>query len=438
MTYRRRSHQDRDPAQLSRRSLLLAAAAAAAAPLTACAGSSDGPPLLTAADVPRAEPAPDAPVAELRAAITTFGHRIATAGADAHQNWIASPLSIACAFAMARAGAAGDTAAQLDRVFGFPRGGLHDGLNSITRGLVTIDGPPAKLADHKPGDPPPAPIVNLGNALFTDEGLPVGQAFLTALAAHYGTGARPVDFRSGKAAAQINTWVSRQTAGRIKRLFDQLDPSTSLVLANAIYFKGYWASAMQAGGGAAEPFTRADGRQVAASMMSQTGSLRYASVDGVQAIDLPYGGGPYAMRIILPPPGSDPVRVLDPATVTAVAAAMTEQQVTVSLPRFGFDTDLDLGRTLPQLGLNAPFGPDADFSGIAAGLFISQAVHRANITVDEEGTEAAAATGVGIAVSAQLPAARIVRADRPFAFMIVGGADRMPLFVGQLHDPTVT
>lgn len=127
---------------------------------------------------------------------------------------------------------------------------------------------------------------------------------------------------------------------------------------------------------------------------------------------------------------------LDPATLAALGRAMTDQQVGVWLPRFDLKTDLDLGATLPKLGLTVPFTSGADFSGIAPDLFIDEAVHRANITVDERGTEAAAATGVGIALSGAAPAGRTFRADRPFAFMIVAGADRVPLFVGQVHDPT--
>lgn len=143
-----------------RRTVLLAAAAAAAAIAPAgCGRSTSVPPLLTA-DVRRAQPSADAPVAELGDAMTGFAQRLLRVSPGAQDNWIASPLSIAVAFAMARAGAAGNTAAQLDHVFGFPARGVHDGFNAITRELTATDQPPGKLAEWEPGEPPPKPVVS--------------------------------------------------------------------------------------------------------------------------------------------------------------------------------------------------------------------------------------------------------------------------------------
>jgi serpin B len=247
---------DLDGPIVSRRALLLGiAAATAAAPLAACAGSPPVPQLLVAEGVARAQPAPDAPTDDVRAAMTAFAHRMITSRAATGQNTIVSPLSIACVFAMARVGAGGTTAAQLDQVFGFPRQGRDAAFNAITRELATTDGPPPKIAKWKPGTPAPKPVVSLGNALFTAKALHVGEPFLRVLAADYGTGARPVDYRSGDATAQIDAWVRQQTAGRITKLFDRLDPSTLLVLANAIYFKGYWASPFVPHGAVDQPFT---------------------------------------------------------------------------------------------------------------------------------------------------------------------------------------
>ncbi len=435
MTYRRVIGFDREKLEVSRRAWLLGAAAVAAASLGACGRSGPAGQLLRA-EVPRAEPPADSPVAECCSGMLTLAQRMVPVSADAGQNWVASPVSIACAFAMARAGASGSTATQIDQIFGFPQHGRDDGFNAITRELATTDGPPGELAGWSPGTATPGPVVSLGNALFTAEGLKVGDAFLRVLASAYGTGARPVDFTSDQATTQINAWVREQTAGRITKLFDRLDPATKLVLANAVYFKGYWAVPFEPDATVDAPFTRADGSRVSAAMLSRAGSVRYAALDGVQAIELPYGGGPFAMLVMLPAPGKRPDEVLDPATLAAVTAAMTEQHVSVSLPRFDIAADVDLQAVLRRLGLTAPFGPDADFSGIAPGLRISQAVHRANITVDEAGTEAAAVTGLAATLSLTAPPTLSFRADRPFAFMIVGGAGRVPLFVGQVHDPT--
>jgi len=279
-------------------------------------------------------------------------------------------------------------------------------------------------------------VVAIGDALFTARGLAVGAAFLHTLAAQYGTGARPVDFASGQAAEQINAWVRSQTAGRITKLFDALDPSTLLVLANAVYFKAHWQNTFVAELTTDGRFTRANGSTVTARMMSQVMSVRYAEVDGIRIVELPYARGPYAMWVALPSLDGVPADALDPRTLAAVPAAMHETQLTVSIPRFNFETDLDLVGLLERLGLTAPFGPGADFSGISPGLFIGQAVHRANITVTEEGTEAAAVTGIGMVTSGVVAPPVSFVANRPFALVIVGGPDRVPLFVGQVADPT--
>jgi serpin B len=144
------------------------------------------------------------------------------------------------------------------------------------------------------------------------------------------------------------------------------------------------------------------------------------------------------MWVMLPPAGGAPADVLNPRTMAAVPAAMRRVELSVSMPRYDFETDLNLVGLLERLGLTAPFGPAADFSGISPGLFIDQAVHRANITVTEEGTVAAAVTGIGMATSARIGPPLSFVADRPFAFVIVGGPDRVPLFVGQVTDPTRT
>src|SRR5262249_43993675 len=152
----------------------------------------------------------------------------------------------------------------------------------------------------------------------------------------------------------------------------------------------------------AGPFTRADGRQVSATMMSQVNDIAYASVGGVQAIEMPYAAGDYAMRFILPAAGGKPADVLDAKTLSTVTSAMRGQPVSVTLPKYDFATALNLGSILPKMGLVAPFGPGADFSGIAPGLFIGEAVHRADITVDEDGTVAAAVTGISMPSAGRL------------------------------------
>ncbi len=428
---------ERAPA--SRRALLLGLAGLAAVPLVGCAQDGSGgrvPELLMADGVGRNQPPADAPVGACVQGLSALGHRILGVGAEPGRNFVASPLSLAVAFAMARAGAAGTTAAELDRVFGFPAGGRDGAFNAITRQLVTVDVPP--VPDRKPRDPREAkkpPVVAIGNALFPQKDFTIGAEFLRTLAAEYGTGVRPVDFADAGTPALINAWGEKQTAGRIKEIFAQLDPSTKLVLANAVYFKGDWQAFFIDVSDA--PFTKADGGVVQASTMRRIAQVRYAESDGVTAIELPYAGGPYAMCLMLPPKGGKPEDTLLPAVLGKLRAGFADVQAEIAIPKWDFATSLDLMELMPKLGLVSAFGPGADFSGIAAGLFISDAVHKANITVDEFGTEAAAITGLGMAMSAPPQAKVRFIADRPFGFAIVGGQDGIPLFIGLVSDPTV-
>jgi serpin B len=425
---------------LSRRAVLLGLIGAlAATQVAACGGSSgDAPPLLRD-DLARDQVDAHAPIASASAGVAAFGHQLCLASAAPGGNWVASPLSIACAFAMARVGAGGATASQIDHVLGLPATGRDAAFNAITRQLGTVDVPPARsTTDHKPGQSPASPVICLGNALFVQKGQQIGAAFLRTLATQYGTGARTVDFTSGTALAQINAWVRQQTADRIPELFDNLAAETRLVLANAVYLKADWALPFDEGPTTRESFTRAGGATTTVDMMATDGRFRYAAGPGWQAVELRYAKSDLAMWIMLPAGGGSPADMLDPRLLSTVSNALATTDVNLAIPRWDFATDVDLGTVLPRLGLTAPFRRDADFAGISPGLFISQAVHRANITVAEWGTEAAAATGLTFEMSGRTPAQVTLRADRPFAFTIVGGPLRVPVFMGTVADPSAT
>jgi serpin B len=422
-----------DDYALSRRALLLGLTAAATLPLVGC-GKDDVPALLTAKGVQRVVPPPTAPVDQAVAGLTAFGHELLVASYQPNTNWVASPLSVAVAFAMARVGAGGSTASELDATFGFPASGRDEAFNAITRELVTADVPPKP--DTKPRDPrdkPKPPVMTLGNALFLQKSFPVGQEFLRTLAAQYGAGVRPVDFSRTDAVKAINHWADRQTAGRIKKVFDSLDPATKFVLANAVYFKGDWSSFfLEVGTG---PFRRADGQQLEVPTIGGQRSVRYVETAGLRAIELEYAAGPYAMWVILPPVGGKPEDGLTRGALAAIRGGLADARAEVTMPKWDFATTIDLTPALKTLGLRAPFEA-ANFDGIAPGIFISDAVHKANISVDEWGTEAAAVTAIAGATAMPPQAAIEFRVDRPFAFAIVGGEDHIPLFIGRVSDPS--
>ena len=221
------------------------------------------PTEVRATDVVRADPG-SVSTAALVAGINAFGHDL-YAQAATGGNVVVSPLSIEMALSMARAGAGGTTATEIDAAMHFPSAGRDAQMNALTRDLATQDtAPPVQspAASRDPNAPPAAPILTIANALFAQLGQPIGQAFLKTMAADYGSGVRTVDFASPSAIEQINAWVRTQTANRIQRLFDSLDPSTKLVLANAVYLKADWATPFAQQPTSDATFTTAAGREI--------------------------------------------------------------------------------------------------------------------------------------------------------------------------------
>jgi len=381
--------------------------------------------------------------------VTAFGHDLyaemaAKAGSG---NIVISPLSIAVAMSMARAGAGGVTASEIDAALHFPVSSRDAAMNALTQDLATRDSAPPRdtpssaspSVDPAAGSPwsPQPPILTVANGLFVQQGQQIGAPFLHTIAADYGSGVRTVNFGSPSATQQINAWVQKQTAGRIDKLFDSLDPSTRLVLANAVYLKAAWMVPFMQGATENASFTKADGSTVDVATMHETTGLGYATNDHWQAVEIPYAGNTLAMWVILPS-GSTPLDdLLTLPTLSAIRSGLKPSEVSLSLPRWDFATDLNLEPALQQLGVHAAFTPSANFSGIAPDLFITKAVHRANITVDEWGTEAAAVTGLAFASSARMPQIT-VRVDHPFAFAIVQKQTGAVVFEGSVADPSAT
>jgi len=411
--------------------------------VTACgsreAPAAHSPGQVKAADVARA-PAGSASTDALVTGLYQLGGDLYRVSPSEDGNTVLSPLSVALAFSMVRVGARGQTAAELDRVLHLPATGRDEAFNRLMQELRTTDVAPPRpspSATVPAGSHPAPPVLAIANALFLQQGQQVGSDFLRVLAADYGAGVRTVDFGSSRALATINDWVRRQTADRITRLFDSLDPATQLVLADAVYLKAQWREPFELETRSL-PFTRPDGTAVSAPTMGTQTELRYASSSRWQAVELPYAGGTLAMWVIVPRKGAAVGDLLTAGTLTTVGRTLQRTLVDLSLPRWDLATDVDLAEALQRLGLRVPFSEQADFSGIARNLSITQAVHRANITVDEWGTEAAAVTGFAMGVSGMAPAPQpvVVKADHPFAFVIVDTASHAPVFLGSVGDPT--
>lgn len=386
---------------------------------------------------------PDLPdvVAGMRALAAAL-YRVTGTVAD---NWTLSPLSIDVAFGMLRAGCRGSSAREVDEVFGFPagpapEGSPHAALNALTAQLVTT-GPVGTAPSPTPsGKIAPDPIVAVANGLFLDRAFAsrVNHTFLRILATQYGTTPMAVSFADPAAAAAINAWVARQTRDRITKLFDKLDPVTVLVLANAVYLKAAWLNQFNQAMTTDAPFTTTAGHRVTARMMRQQfDAVPYKAGDGWQRVSLPYAGDELVMRVVVPTGHAADIASLTPALTAATQPAPRDRAawVDLALPRWNTSTDLPLVPALTALGLADVFGSRADLGAIAPGLFVTDAIHRATITVDERGTEAAAVTGLAIGSSAPAGSPVLVRADRPFAWAVVHEPTGTPIFTGHVTNP---
>jgi serpin B len=353
-------------------------------------------------------------------------------------NLFLSPYSISVALAMTSAGASGNTAREMADTLRFtlPQAELHPAFNAYSLDLearadAVTEGTPFELS--------------IANSLWGQQGFPFQSEFLDILAENYSAGMRLVDFIQAPETARraVNDWVSDETRAKIKDLIPEgaIDTLTRLVLANAIYFKAAWRNAFDSSGTIPAPFHRLDGSLVDVPMMHESELLGYAAGEGVQALELPYENGNMSMVILLPDEGQFErfEGALSLAGVQRTLADMTYRPVILGLPKFSYESSFSLSDALKTLGMADAFDPEkADFSGMDGrrDLYITDVIHKAFIDVDEEGTEAAAATAVIVGTtSAPADEPVTVTIDRPFVYLIRDNQTGAILFLGRVLDP---
>lgn len=352
-------------------------------------------------------------------------------------NVIASPGSLLIALAMLRAGASGEAAAEMDAVLGLPDADRDEAMNALLASLEEYDGDPGSVDED---NPPAKPLVHTANGLFVDKNVPAGPGYLDTLAANYGTGVYPVDFRDEAVTKPaIDAWVNKNTGGRIEKAPAPYDPDNTFSLLNAVYFAAAWDVPFDANDTSDEPFTTAGAGTVDVPMMHGLQEMAYAEGPGWQAVDLPYGEG-FVMRLVLPAGDSDGgAAALTADRLAEVARALDAagtEDIDLALPTWDHKSHFDVRAILEQLGLARTLTTTSDFDAIQPGLMITQAAQDANITVAEKGTVAAAVTQInGMATSVQPQPARSISFDRPFQYQIVHVGTGLPLFMGKVADP---
>lgn len=353
-----------------------------------------------------------------------------------------SPYSISLALAMTYAGARGQTEEQMADTLHFilSQDRLHPAFNSLDLALSQR----GQNAEGKDGE---GFQLNIANAIWGQKDYQFLSSFLDTLAQNYGAGLRLLDFINSPEESRdiINKWVSDQTNEKIQDLIPQgaIDELTRLVLTNAIYFNAAWCYPFDEDKTENGPFYLLNGEEISVpmmKMMKESESLRYAEGKGYQAIELPYDGEELSMVILLPEEGNFGAfeDSLTAEKVKTIINDLEERQVSLSMPKFEFESSFNLKEALADMGMSDAFSANADFSGMAGNrdLVISDIVHKAFVSVDESGTEAAAAVAVVVGLTSVSPETSVeITIDHPFMFLIRDIETGAILFVGRVMNP---
>jgi len=369
-------------------------------------------------------------------------------------NLFFSPYSISTALAMTYAGARSQTETQMAEVLQFPtwrevwlgrRMTLADQSANAQKRFAAAFGEIVKNLNARGSEAEYE--LRVANALWGQKDYEFLSSFTKPVEAAYGGKLQKLDFVTAAEQARktINAWVEKQTNDKIKDLISPgvLDAMTRLVLTNAIYFKGNWASPFKEDRTREAPFTLAGGEQVQVPMMNQRTRFGYTETDALQVLEMPYVGEELSMVILLPKK-TDGIgaleRDLTAENLTTWLGQIRKREVIVSVPKFKMTSKFSLATVLASMGMPLAFSRSADFSGMTGrrDLFISAVIHQAYVDVNEEGTEAAAATAVTMKLTAIGPdRTPVFRADHPFLFMIRDVKSGSILFLGRVENPRI-
>lgn len=370
---------------------------------------------------------------DLSQAYSGFGFTLfsSLASENAGKNTFISPTSIAVALAIATNGAAASTRASMLKTLGAPDAstGDFDAVNKTLMAELSNAGSDLQFT--------------IANALWLNKQFSIVPAFVTTSHDVFSATAQDLPFGDPSAAATINDWVDKNTNGRIPEIIDSTNPDDVLVITNAIAMKAKWLVPFEKSDTHDTPFDTGSGSHVTVSMMSRDGGFDYADSGGWQVARLPYRGERFAMYVLLPHKGTalgDALRSFDRSAFDREISGLTEQRIAFAMPRYTATYKAELNEPLKHLGMAEPFeAGTADFSNMVERpqrAYISLVVHRAFVRVDEEGTEAAAATAIGMRATAiMMPPEKRMIVDRPFLMAIRDDKTKQILFLGAIYNP---
>ncbi len=382
---------------------------------------------------------PAIPTEEAAKAVAGVSDKLLKQVFSGDENVVLSPWSIAELLAMASAGAKGPTHDEFTSFMNvkvhddvlFP--GFRDLRSKVSAGLSqatttsTTKGPPF--------------ILDVANSAWADDAVTLDGAFSTAIHEYFGAEVlrAPIRQRPDDARRKINAWVGDHTRQKIHNLLPEgsITPLVRAVMVNAVYFLGTWQSTFAPGKTRLTPFVTSKGTKAQALMMNQLITAPYFANDQFQMIELGYQGSSLAMVVVLPKKSINELDELGVGAVEAMLPKLSQEAVHLSLPKFSATRAFNLSGTLMKLGLNLPFSDKADFSRMTndKSLYLSQVVHQALVTVDEKGTEAAAATGATFAVKA-IRTDIVMNVDHPFWFLVRDRTSGAVFFAGRIVDPS--
>lgn len=348
--------------------------------------------------------------------------------ADKSENIIISPLSISVALSMTMNGADGatrDAMAEALRANGLSSEDINSSYKKLTETLLSVD---------------KRVLINIANSVWTEQRFPVKKQFTDILTQYYNADTKSFNIEDPGAPADMNNWIEDKTNGLIKDMIESLDPQSAMLLINAIYFKGKWNSQFEKSKTINMPFHKQVGVVADVPMMKQKNEFKSYKGDGFMLGEFPYGQGNYVMDVILPDNidgVDDIIQSTDNVSFNSIINHLHQSEIDLSFPKFKYGYKKQLNNILSDMGMGVAFTEFADFSKISdLALMIGFVLHQAFIETNEEGTEAAAATVVGM-YATSLPADPIeMNIDHPFFYIIRETTTNTILFMGKVADPS--